>query len=630
MRLLPFLLLFTATQAVFAQDYSFSKINPILLMNADAVVRLDQMSILVKSSDYMEITSTRVVTVLNESGSKHVNAMAFYDKETSIKNLEALIYNANGEEIDKIKEKDFIDQTATGEGTLYSDSRVKFLRYTPVNYPYTIVLNKKYTTSDTAFMPRWYFLDGYKISVEKSEFNLNLPSSIKYRFKDNNLDTFEVLRTANENGLQYSAANLKAIESEDFDPEFGDFSPNVQLALEDFNLKGVSGHATNWKEFGSWVYNSLIEERGELNTSTIQKIQSLVKGIEDPKEKIKKVYQYVQDNTRYISVQMGIGGWMPISAKEVDRVKYGDCKGLTNYTMSLLKAVGIESYYTIVSADAQMKSLDFDFPSLQGNHAFLNVPLEDEEIWLECTNQVVPANFLGTFTDNRYVLKVGPNGGDLVKSRQYLPEQSKQRTIAEINIGVDKIDAHIEIKSTGIQYNQKYGLANDSKEDIEKYYKHYWDYVNDVHILNHELINDKDNIVTTEKVDFNTSGYLSKAGERILFAPNMLNRNEYVPKRNKDRNQDIVIKRGYLDEDDFLINLPENYELESSLKSVSLENDFGEYKVSLEKISDTQLRYKRRLLIKPGTFPNTEYHNYRNFRKEIASSDNRQIVLVKI
>ena len=630
MRLLPFLLLFTATQAVFAQDYSFSKINPILLMNADAVVRLDQMSILVKSSDYMEITSTRVVTVLNESGSKHVNAMAFYDKETSIKNLEALIYNANGEEIDKIKEKDFIDQTATGEGTLYSDSRVKFLRYTPVNYPYTIVLNKKYTTSDTAFMPRWYFLDGYKISVEKSEFNLNLPSSIKYRFKDNNLDTFEVLRTANENGLQYSAANLKAIESEDFDPEFGDFSPNVQLALEDFNLKGVSGHATNWKEFGSWVYNSLIEERGELNTSTIQKIQSLVKGIEDPKEKIKKVYQYVQDNTRYISVQMGIGGWMPISAKEVDRVKYGDCKGLTNYTMSLLKAVGIESYYTIVSADAQMKSLDFDFPSLQGNHAFLNVPLEDEEIWLECTNQVVPANFLGTFTDNRYVLKVGPNGGDLVKSRQYLPEQSKQRTIAEINIGVDKIDAHIEIKSTGIQYNQKYGLANDSKEDIEKYYKHYWDYVNDVHILNHELINDKDSIVTTEKVDFNTSGYLSKAGERILFAPNMLNRNEYVPKRNKDRNRDIVIKRGYLDEDDFLINLPENYELESSLKSVSLENDFGEYKVSLEKISDTQLRYKRRLLIKPGTFPNTEYHNYRNFRKEIASSDNRQIVLVKI
>ncbi|WP_339629039.1 DUF3857 domain-containing protein [uncultured Maribacter sp.] len=629
MRLLSFLLLFTATHAVFAQDYSFSKINPILLKNADAVVRLDEMSILVKSSDYMEIISTRVVTVLNENGSKHVNAMAFYDKETSIKDLEAIIYDENGEEIDKIKEKDFIDQTATGEGTLYSESRVKFLRYTPVNYPYTIVLNKKYTTSDTAFMPRWYFLDGYKISVEKSEFNLNLPSGIKYRFKDNNLDAFGVERTSNENGIRYNATNLKAIESEDFDPEFRDFAPNVQLALEDYNLKGVSGHATNWKEFGSWVYNSLLAERGELDSSTIQRIQGLVKGIEDPKEKIKKVYQFVQDNTRYISVQMGIGGWMPISAKEVDRVKYGDCKGLTNYTMALLKAVGIESYYTIVSADAQMKSLDFDFPSLQGNHAFLNVPLEDEEIWLECTSQVVPANFLGTFTDNRYVLKVGPNGGELVKSRQYLPEQSKQRTMAEINIGEDKIDAHIEIKSTGIQYNQKYGLANDSKEDIEKYYKHYWDYVNDVHILNHELINDKDSIVTTEKVDFNTSGYLSKAGERILFAPNMLNRNEYVPKRNKDRNRDIVIKRGYLDEDDFIIELPNGYKVEANLKPTKLNNEFGEFEVSVEQLSESKLNYKRRLLIKPGIFPKTSYDDYRNFRKTISRVDASKIVFIK-
>ncbi|WP_339841175.1 DUF3857 domain-containing protein [uncultured Maribacter sp.] len=140
MRLLLFLFLLITSHVVIAQDYSFSKLNPILLKNADAIVRLDEMSILVKSSDYMEVTSTRIVTVLNENGSKHVNAMAFYDKETSIKDLEAIIYDDNSKEIDKFKEKDFIDQTATGEGTLYSDSRVKFLKYTPVNYPYTIVL----------------------------------------------------------------------------------------------------------------------------------------------------------------------------------------------------------------------------------------------------------------------------------------------------------------------------------------------------------------------------------------------------------------------------------------------------------------------------------------------------------
>tara|TARA_R110002051_G_scaffold3131_4_gene16828 strand:+ start:6375 stop:8267 length:1893 start_codon:yes stop_codon:yes gene_type:complete len=629
MRISLVLFFLTITQTAVSQDYNFSKIDSALLKNADAVVRIDQMNILLKSSDYMEVTSTRAVTVINEKGSKHVNAMAFYDKETSIKDLVAILYDANGKEIDKFKEKDFKDQTATGEGTLYSDSRVKFLKYTPVEYPYTIVLEKKYTTSDTAFMPRWYFLDGYRISVEKSEFSFNLPSNMTYRFKDNNLESFQIQRTETENGLVYIGKDIRAIESEDFDPEFVEFTPNVQLALNDFHLKGVNGHATTWKEFGSWIYNSLLVEKGELNASTIQKVQHLVKEIEDPKEKIKKVYQFVQDNTRYISVQMGIGGWMPISAEEVDRVKYGDCKGLTNYTMALLKAVGVDSYYTIVSADARMNSLDFDFPSLQGNHAFLNVPLEDEEIWLECTSQVVPANFLGTFTDDRFVLKVGPNGGEIVKSREYLPEQSRQITNAEIHIGESEITAQVEIKSTGIQYNQKYGLANDSKEDIEKYYKHYWDYVNAIHIQNHELINDKDSIVTTEKVNFRTSGYLSKAGDRILFAPNMLNRNTYVPKRDNNRKRKVVIKRGYLDEDNFIIEIPKGYKVEANLMPTAITNDFGEFEVSIKQVTESKLHYKRRLLMKSGNFPSTMYDHYRDFRKTITQVDAAKIVFIK-
>lgn len=629
MRISLVLFFLTIIQTTFSQDYNFSKIDSALLKNADAVARVDQMNIQVKSSDYMEVTSTRAITVINEKGSKHVNAMAFYDKETSIKDLVAILYDANGKEIDKFKEKDFKDQTATGEGTLYSDSRVKFLKYTPVEYPYTIVLEKKYTTSDTAFMPRWFFLDGYRISIEKSEFSINLPIDMAYRFKDNNLDSYNIQRTETENGLVYIGKDIRAIESEDFDPEFVDFTPNVQLALNDFHLKGVNGHATTWKEFGSWIYNSLLVEKGELNASTIQKVQHLVKEIEDPKEKIKKVYQYVQDNTRYISVQMGIGGWMPISAEEVDRVKYGDCKGLTNYTMALLKAVGIESFYTIVSADARMNSLDFDFPSLQGNHAFLNVPLKDEEIWLECTNQVVPSNFLGTFTDNRYVLKVGSNGGEIVKSREYLPEQSRQITNAEIRVEESEITAQVEIRSTGIQYNQKYGLANDSKEDIEKYYKHYWDYVNAIHIQSHELINDKDSIVTIEKVNFRTSGYLSNAGDRILFAPNMLNRNTYVPKRDNNRKRKVVIKRGYLDEDNFIIEIPKGYKVEANLMPTAISNDFGEFEVSVKQLTESKLHYKRRLLIKSGNFPSTMYDHYRDFRKTISQVDAAKIVFIK-
>ena len=77
-------------------------------------------------------------------------------------------------------------------------------------------------------------------------------------------------------------------------------------------------------------------------------------------EKAKKIYQFVQDKTRYISVQVGIGGWKPFNTSEVDKLGYGDCKALTNYTMSLLKAAGVTSNYCVVYGGDDIMSLEED------------------------------------------------------------------------------------------------------------------------------------------------------------------------------------------------------------------------------------------------------------------------------
>jgi len=169
--------------------------------------------------------------------------------------------------------------------------------------------------------------------------------------------------------------------------------------------------------------------------------------------------------------------------------------------MALLKEVGIESYYTIVYADSPKRDLDPEFPSLQGNHVFLNVPLETEEMWLECTNQEVPADYLGTFTDDRYVLKVTSEGGQLVKSRKYEDIENKQLTKANVRIdsqGV--ISGFVKITSKGVQYDQKYRLARKKENELEKHYKEYWDYVTNIKIDKVEFENDKNTISILENV----------------------------------------------------------------------------------------------------------------------------------
>ena len=67
----------------------------------------------------------------------------------------------------------------------------------------------------------------------------------------------------------------------------------------------------------------------------------------------------MQNNTRYISIQLGIGGWRPFEAAYVASKGYGDCKALSNYMYSLLKEAGILSYYTLVKAGAGEEDINY-------------------------------------------------------------------------------------------------------------------------------------------------------------------------------------------------------------------------------------------------------------------------------
>mgnify|MGYP004148847079 FL=1 len=202
----------------------------------------------------------------------------------------------------------------------------------------------------------------------------------------------------------------------------------------------------------------------------------------------------------------------------MDRVKYGDCKGLTNYTKALLSAVGVESYYTVVHAGGQMKSFDADFPSMQGNHVFLNVPLDEEEVWLECTSQKTPVNYLGTFTDNRNVLKVTPQGGELVRTKAYLDEENYQSTKAEFHIVEgNNIKGKVKILSKGFQYDNKYWRTGNTKSEQEEFYKSYWSYVQNLRLDEVKYQNDANNIEFVEEVTISVENYLSTAGDKLLL-----------------------------------------------------------------------------------------------------------------
>ncbi|MBD0832876.1 DUF3857 domain-containing transglutaminase family protein [Aestuariibaculum sediminum] len=629
-----FYLVLLCSSSGFSQEkvYTSKSIPDALTDGANAVVRNDETRIILEDVDEMLVSQKRIVTVLNKSGNKTLDAMVHYDDNVKIKHLEAVVYNKFGVIIKKIKEKTFLDVSAVPGGTLYSDSRVKYLNYSPSDYPYTIEFTVEYRTSNTAFIPSFLPVNHYHLSVERSSYTVSSPENIEIRKKEKRLSGIDLEKKEDVGVLSYIVKNIPAVKPEEFCPTFVELVPRVLIAAKQFSLEGVNAEVENWEGFGKWMYNDLLLDTADLSESTIAEVRALVENETTAIEKARKIYQYVQDKVRYISVQVGIGGWKPFHASKVDELSYGDCKGLTNYTMALLQAVGVNSNYCVVYADSPRRNIEKDFAIMQGNHAFLLIPsLENQDdIWLECTSQDVPFGFIGDFTDDRDVLVITPEGGKIKHTKKYETLENSQKTKGSYVINDDG-SIHIEasIASRGIQYNNKYWYEKIERRDLDVKYKENWDYLNTITINKMEFDNNKNDVVFTEKIHLFVPNYTKKAGNIMLLPVNALNRNSYVPDKYKERKYPVIFKRGFIDEDEVEIKLPKDYLVEALPEPLIIENKFGSYHASCVVQSDNTVLYKRKFMMKDGKYPKEDYDSFREFFLEVSKYDNAKIALTK-
>jgi hypothetical protein len=338
----------------------------------------------------------------------------------------------------------------------------------------------------------------------------------------------------------------------------------------------------------------------------------------------------MQNKTRYISVQVGIGGWEPITANQVDKVGYGDCKGLTNYTKALLDVVGVTSHYTVVYAD-EKRNLDTNFASIQGNHVILNIPNNEKDIWLECTSQTMPFGFLGDFTDDRDVLVVTPEGGFIKRTASYKDEKNLQTISGKIELTAEgDVKAILKRVSKGIQYDDKSYFETYTDEELIKNYKsRVWSYNNNLEVSSHTLKNDKENVVFTEDLEIAIKNFASINETEYLFRVNIFNKESYIPKRYRKRKLPLKISVGYKDVDEYVIKIPATHKLEYMPEGKELSTKFGTYKISFKKIDETSFSYKKEIIIKEGVYPKEDYKKYRSFRRSIAKSENLRIALIK-
>lgn len=611
-------------------DYAVNKIPAPLLKDANVVKRFEELRFEVVNIGKAKLYHKVALTVLNENGDKYAMYQQEYDKLHSIESIEGRLFDENGKKLRTLKKSDLQDLSGTDNVSLADDNRVKQFSFYHKVYPYTVEFETEVKYNYTLFYPTWIPQEDENYSVEYSKVSVSCPADISFRYKAFNYAAAPVVVTEKNNKItSWEIKNLAAINEEYASPFWYEKTPVVCMAPVQFQIENYQGNMSSWQDFGKFVY-ALKSGRDELPENIKNVVHNITDGIPDTKKKIEVLYNFLQKNTRYISIQLGIGGWQPFDARYVAANRYGDCKALSNYMYALLKEAGIKSFYTLVKAGTNRRFFISDFPSSQFNHVIVSVPVQKDTVWLECTSQTLNAGYLSSFTSDRNVLMIDENGGTLVRTPRYDLNQNLQvrKTTATID-EEGNLSAEIITDYKAMQQDRLHGLINGlSKDKIMEYLKSEIDLPN-YDVIKFDYKEEKSTIpVIKETLSVVAKNYAQVSGTRLFVVPNILTRSHEKLMPEDSRKFDVELSSEYRDVDTAEIKIPAGYQPEAMPQPVKIDTRFGHYSISA-KVQGDKIIYYRSMEEFKGRFPPTAYNDLVKFYEQVYKSDRSKVVLVK-
>lgn len=613
----------------FSQEANVSNHMPDSLNeNTNALVVFSNIDVEVYSTTSFKLKVHNVTTVYNQQGVDQATFALPYDKFRKPSNIKISTYGPLRTNERKVKQNELIDAALSDGFSIYNDDRIKYYKPVVDVFPFTIEYSYEIDFVGYTSLPSWDPVPGFNVSVLYSSYSIEFSEDLGLRYKLlNNCSQPNTSFSKAKKKLTWVLANFKAIKPEPFSPEKAYLAPRVLIGCNQFGYDGYPGDFSSWSSFGKWAADLLVG-RQELPVESQAKILALLNGIENPKEKAAILYQYLQEHMRYVSIQLGIGGFQPFSAAEVDKWGYGDCKALSNYYVSLLKLAGIKGIYTITNSSNDNDGFHKDFPAnIYFNHVVVCIPFENDTTWVECTNNYYPFGYMGRRVAGQPALLVTDSGGVLTKIPHLSGDKNNEFRNLNIRLAEDgNAQIKLQIRYLGEQLGT--GLSQFTKSKTEQIKSIYTNLeLKEIELLSHVYSYDKgSNPCVSMSATLQSKGIAQLSGNRMFIPIQMLDNPFKTPEPIELRRLPVKLTSSYYDCDTITIDLPKGFAVEMLPKSVRSSTEFGDYEFSAL-ANQQQVMLIRSLRLKAGTHSPETYATLREHFLKIYKSEKQKLVL---
>lgn len=586
----------------------------------------------------------RAYKILRPEGREYGAAHAFVGGDTKLGSMRAWCIPKQGKDYE-VKDKDAIERSLGIQGgELISDLKVRTLEIPAAEAGNVVGYEIEYQSRPYVLEDWWWIQRD--IPVREARYTLQLPADWEYKAVWINHSAAHATASGN-NQWSWVVSDLPAIQHERRMPPFRGLAAQMIVSFLAPGTTERSGFLT-WNDMGKWQAE-LARGRRDTTLQINQRVAELTKERTTPEQKMLAIAGFVQQEIRYVAIELGIGGWQPHAAAEVFAHRYGDCKDKATLMSTMLQQAGIDSYYVVINTLRGAVGPETPPMMFLFNHVILAIklpePMNDPRyqavlnhtklgrlLIFDPTDEKTPIGQIRGELQGNYGLLVTPDAGELVQMPQLPSATTGMTRSAKLTLDAQgTLRGEVsDVRKGDFATFERYAQleVKSSKDRVKRIEQEISHSIGMFEITAAKMLNlDATDLPFGYTYTFVAPAYAKQIGNLLAVRPRVMGILSSDLLETKEPRQYPVVFRGpEKDTDIFEITLPAGYEVDDLPAPVDAEYGFASYH-SKSEVNGSTLKYTRTFEVKELSVPVGKVEELRKLYRIIASDERSTAVL---
>jgi hypothetical protein len=406
-----------------------------------------------------------------------------------------------------------------------------------------------------------YDLD-FQVPVGSLYYKLIVPKGREISIKSRNTDIKPAIREGDrESVYEWKLDMVKPVRLQDNVPSW--FDPYSTVFVSEYK---------SWKEVIDWAIN-LFPLINDMSPALQKKIAEIRLQNNTPEKQILAALRFVQDDIRYLGIEMGVGSHKPGNPNKIIAQRFGDCKDKAYLLCTMLNALGIQASPVLINTVHKKTITEWLPASNAFDHVTVQVQLNDKKYWFDPTISFQRGSINSiSYPDYQYGLVVHPATESLEKINVKEPGLVKVNELFNIPDMSGKATLKVVTNYTGSYADDVRSSFNNSSDyEMQKtfrdYYAVYYKQIS-ADSITHEDNEATGTFITREYYTIEGLWELENSVKKASFSPFVI---DGIIKRPKDliRKMPFSLMWPAKYNEEIEINLPEDWSAEQTSEIIN-------------------------------------------------------------